>query len=637
MADPTRAPSPLSLGAFLAAIAAAYSLLSVASGLAVRFSPVDLISATVFWGGVGAVATVAARRFAGTLLRERPLFAWTLAGAGWAIVEGLFTAIVVAKPTRWPPLLYSAIGIGLPAMIAGAIALTALRRGAKEQRLRGLHPALVIVACWTMLSALLLWLPRWLQAFANAPGIGWILWGILDLVWIVTGVAAVVVAGAAILKPGKRWPIVAVALAAIQLVPLATRGGGSTRPATSSPSIVWIMLDGVRADHVSAYGYKRATMPNLERLATGGTLVQGHVSAGVRTENTYSKMLALAPTLDRYEAASPVPLSAVRELLPASMLSQAGIVSTLQARGYETALFHVFHDLLEDKGLQPWLQSFDDTYRTRLSGDASVGSYLVRMLVGDHLDGMPRMDRWAAYRRRFLAEQVSSEVKEFLTTRHDERPLFLIVHLAGAHKPNYRFGTPRLPDPPSARVGEYDDSVRSGDEQVAKLVDVVRATLKNPTIFVFADHGEVMKGEPMLPQYMTVPLLVIPPLPAAPAVPTTSQDIVAMSLAIAGNATPRCDGRLARDLRCPSKPDELRVVDHTGHGKLMFASSLAGSLVAAEIKAEPAVGSLGATMTICEFFHRSQLTASQLVVGPLDTREGFAGRLQRQLDKCPPR
>ena len=628
---------PVSLAIFYAALATAYSLLSLGSGLAVKFSPLDTISAAIVWGVIGLAGGAVARRVAGVLVRERPVFAWTLAAAGWAILEAGFTAIVVAKPTRWPPLVHSAIGIGMPALAVSTVALVALRRGSREALLRRMHPALVIVASWATLAALLLWAPRWLLAFGNDPSFGWILWGLFDLAWIATGVAAVVLAGTAVVTPGKRRRIALVGagvLVALQFVPVVMRGPSARAPAGTRPSIVWIVPDGVRADHVSAYGYRRATTPSFDRLVTEGTLVHGHIAAGVRTENTYSKMLPLAPSLDHYAQAKPVPLSAARELLPASVISQTGLVESMHERGYQTALFHVYHDFLEDKGMQPWLVSFDEIKATRLSGDATLGAYVARMLIGDRIDGMPRMDRWALIRRRRLAGSIPDDVAQFLAERDDPRPLFLIVHLAGVHEPFFRFGNATLPDPPNAYVKKYDDTLRSTDAQLGTLIATVRTRLPGSTIFVFSDHGTAIKGEPMLPQYMTVPLLVLPPLPAAPPTPTGSQDVVATTLALAGNEAPRCDGRLARDLRCAEPPARPRVIDHTGHGKLMLAASLDGNLVATDVKAKPEIGSLGAPVTVCDLFQRVKLVAKELAVSPLETRLGLRERLARQITSC---
>ncbi len=80
----------------------------------------------------------------------------------------------------------------------------------------------------------------------------------------------------------RRWPLGALAKTIVAVLILLTAGVvyyaassrvGVARVAASEvesgqrPNIVLITMDTVRADHLSAYGYSRDTMPNLARLA----------------------------------------------------------------------------------------------------------------------------------------------------------------------------------------------------------------------------------------------------------------------------------------------------------------------------------------------------------------------------------
>lgn len=639
VAPAARPVSPVAVALFLGAVAATYSLLPIASGLNVRLSVPDVAFSAAFWAIVGA-ATAAGLGRRGRIAANPPL-ALALAAALWALSECLFTGLIVLKPTRWPPLPFSIPAMGLPAVIAGLVSLRALRQ-ARDGRPMVMAPALVIVLAWTTVAALWIWLPRWLRALLGSHDTGWLLWGGFDLVWLLAAVAAVAMAGAAALGAGRRALTVpaAVALAGLQLAPaLIGAGAPAAAPARGGAPIVWIIPDSVRADHASAYGYARPTTPNLERLAARGTLVRAHVSSGVRTENTYTKMLAMTPALDRYQPERPLPLSGGRSLLPAGWLpQQPGFLAAMRAAGYQTALYHVYHDLLEDRGLQPWLQDFDSVLRTRLSGDVSVGAYLVRKLVGPAIDGMPQMDRFAAHRRKRMAGEIVGYVEHFLADRRDPRPLFLVVHLAGGHFPYYTFDpSHRLADGrPPGKVGAYDDALRAADDQLGELLALLEARLPGATTFVFADHGEIFEGTPYLPQHVTVPLVVTPPLPAAPTATTSSLDIAATTMALAAGSAPRCDGALARDLRCPPVPGEIRVVDHTGHRRFVVAAVVDGALIAADIeKDESVVGAdPGPAPAPCAFFARIGAGTRTIAVSPIEQQDGIAARWQRQLERC---
>ena len=55
-------------------------------------------------------------------------------------------------------------------------------------------------------------------------------------------------------------------------------GGASSASRGDAPNVLVIVVDTLRADHVSAYGYTRATSPNLDRMAQQGVLFENAVS-----------------------------------------------------------------------------------------------------------------------------------------------------------------------------------------------------------------------------------------------------------------------------------------------------------------------------------------------------------------------
>jgi arylsulfatase A-like enzyme len=65
----------------------------------------------------------------------------------------------------------------------------------------------------------------------------------------------------------------------------------SAKPAAARPNIVLISVDTLRADHLSAYGYERATSPNFDRLANGGVLFEQAFSPTSWTLPGHASML----------------------------------------------------------------------------------------------------------------------------------------------------------------------------------------------------------------------------------------------------------------------------------------------------------------------------------------------------------
>jgi len=57
------------------------------------------------------------------------------------------------------------------------------------------------------------------------------------------------------------------------------------------PNIVLISIDTLRADHLSCYGYYRQTTPNIDKLASKGTIYRQNYSTGVWTPPGHASML----------------------------------------------------------------------------------------------------------------------------------------------------------------------------------------------------------------------------------------------------------------------------------------------------------------------------------------------------------
>ena len=60
---------------------------------------------------------------------------------------------------------------------------------------------------------------------------------------------------------------------------------------TGSPNIVLIVLDTLRADHLSSYGYPRATSPNIDQLANQGVLFENAYAASSWSLPSHVSML----------------------------------------------------------------------------------------------------------------------------------------------------------------------------------------------------------------------------------------------------------------------------------------------------------------------------------------------------------
>ena len=77
------------------------------------------------------------------------------------------------------------------------------------------------------------------------------------------------------------------------------------------PNVLLISIDTLRADHVGAYGYQRATSPNLDRLAGAGVLFEQHVSSSSWTLPGHASLFTSVP--DAVHGCSDTPFALAEE------------------------------------------------------------------------------------------------------------------------------------------------------------------------------------------------------------------------------------------------------------------------------------------------------------------------------------
>ena len=70
-------------------------------------------------------------------------------------------------------------------------------------------------------------------------------------------------------------------------------GRSSKLPAAAgdAPNVLVIVVDTLRADHLSSYGYARPTTPNIDRIATEGVLFENAVATSSWTFPSHASLL----------------------------------------------------------------------------------------------------------------------------------------------------------------------------------------------------------------------------------------------------------------------------------------------------------------------------------------------------------
>jgi len=239
------------------------------------------------------------------------------------------------------------------------------------------------------------------------------------------------------------------------------------------PNIVWILLDALRAQQMSAYGYERPTTPNMDALAETGVLFEQTFVQGINTVNSVPSYLT-----GRYFATPCVGQFPWRHALKTPPPGEVLFPITLREAGYYTLM--VTSHLWFTNETRVW-SAFDTPVFIPATDPKKVQASF---------------------------DMLTAESLRQLEQRPTDKPFFLYFHALDTHFPHD-------PQPPydqwipegltgwdhpidyADRVylrGIYDGSLRYTDDQVAILLESLRerGLMENTIVVISSDHGEIL-------------------------------------------------------------------------------------------------------------------------------------------------
>ncbi|HXJ37549.1 MAG TPA: sulfatase [Candidatus Eisenbacteria bacterium] len=255
-------------------------------------------------------------------------------------------------------------------------------------------------------------------------------------------------------------------------------------------NVIVVLVDALRADHLSVYGYPRDTSPNLAALAAHGVVFTQAYAAGPSTLNSIPSLFT-----SRYP-------SEVGAKFQQLAIVPKTLAETFHDAGYQTAAFVVNRAVLGNLGFGRGFDTYDHPITspsTQPGQPAPTDRVLVRTALG-----------WI--------------------TRHASAPFFAYVHTLDVHDRLYplqyrgRFdadGRKPPATPPRARdrvaLGDfhgaaremeleargsnltnvYDETIAWTDQQLGDLVEGlgVLGIRDRTAIVVVADHGDALGPE----------------------------------------------------------------------------------------------------------------------------------------------
>jgi arylsulfatase A-like enzyme len=321
-------------------------------------------------------------------------------------------------------------------------------------------------------------------------------------------------------------------------------------PPTGSPNVLFIVLDTVRSDRLSLYGYRRPTTPNLERLAENGIRFDRARAAAPWTLPSHASFFTgrWPHELDVHwltPLRTGPPLLA--EYMGSSGYATAGFVANTGYCSYDTGL---------DRGFT-YYEDYSLKKLAFLQTAVFVKGILKRIFELGYADESGLLDpvpefltHWFYADTRKDASMINRAFLDWLARRPDKtRPFFVFLNYMDAHAPY------KLPDGAQHRFGHeprsryeirvfhegwdlidkltlpkhyltiardaYDDCVAYLDEQLGVLFDELhhRALLDDTLVVIASDHGEGLgehglfdHGESLYGTELDVPLLICLPL-----------------------------------------------------------------------------------------------------------------------------
>jgi hypothetical protein len=324
----------------------------------------------------------------------------------------------------------------------------------------------------------------------------------------------------------RRWSLWTLlgAAALLTLVPLAglVLGGGG---ANNGPNVLVLAADSLRADHFSANGYQRDTTPNIDGL----------VKTGVSFSEIHTPQARTIPSWTSVLTGLPPPEHGIDTMFPsadARHLAAPTVPALLAATGVHTAVVSDyagdFFSLVDygfaERHTPPAMSAAVVAQRELVLAAPSLLAFLnnaagralfpvlsflpnnadPRWVTDDLIDTLRRASR--RHDRFFVVAFYSVSHIPYAAPTPDHRR-YRRPGYAGENR--YSFALRELADlqradqplPPGEveqAVALYDGAVHAFDREVGRvLAELERSGLvRNTTVVVMGDHGEVLRGGP---------------------------------------------------------------------------------------------------------------------------------------------
>jgi arylsulfatase A-like enzyme len=283
-------------------------------------------------------------------------------------------------------------------------------------------------------------------------------------------------------------------------------------------SVIILMLDTVRADHLSCYGYDKRVSPVMDELASEGVLFERHYSSSSWTVPAHFSLM------------TSVTSGAMRQEFSISEKSLT-LAERIRLLGYRTACFSANPLLSRAINFNQGFDIFDC--------DINIINRLNNLKLFDFLSHLKirRPIHSNAIKTFNTAEQITNYALEWIKKSGDE-PYFLFVNYMDAHDPylppqKYRnlfnsgysgkftgdicgdlseaeFIRDIIPKMKSEDwkyiISQYDGAIKYIDDQIGRIRDFLekKGQLQKTILIILSDHGELFGEYSLATHHLTL-------------------------------------------------------------------------------------------------------------------------------------
>lgn len=269
----------------------------------------------------------------------------------------------------------------------------------------------------------------------------------------------------------------------------------------SVPNVLVIVVDTLRADHMSLQGYERNTDSNMTRLANEGVMFENAYATSSWTLTSHASLFT-----GRW------PYEHKADGGRSLDTTYPTIAEALSERGYRTGAFNGnFGTVTKHWGFARGFAHFEDYYQTvpQLLVSSVYGRFLEYYAFHKVLGMEYKIDRrWAPGINQSALDWIDQDSKH---------PFFVFINYFDVHAPyispdrgmfsdmenpgglvNTDWTTadiynPKTPEQVQGEIDAYDGGVYYTDQQIQNLLDEMdaRGVLENTIVVITSDHGEL--------------------------------------------------------------------------------------------------------------------------------------------------